>query len=77
MTVALTRGAVAVVAPIVVDGCGGGEEKEQLFTLADATRIANVRPIMPARIWPQNPGEARLVGLAERSPKLRCASVRE
>jgi hypothetical protein len=52
--VAMTRGAIAVVAAIVVGGCGGGEEQEQIFTPADATRIANVRPAMPGWTWPQN-----------------------
>jgi hypothetical protein len=55
VTVALTRGAVAVVAAIVVGGCSGGEEQEQVFTPADATRIANVRPLTPGWTWPQNP----------------------
>jgi hypothetical protein len=55
VTVAITRGAVAVVAAIVVGGCGGGEEQEQVFTLADATRIANVRPVTPGWNWPKNP----------------------
>jgi hypothetical protein len=53
--VAITRGAIAVVAAIVVGGCRGGEEQEQVFTRADATRIANVRPVMPGWTWPQNP----------------------
>jgi hypothetical protein len=55
VTVAMSRGAVAVVAAIVVGGCAGGEEQEQVFTPADATRIANVRPVMPGWTWPQNP----------------------
>jgi hypothetical protein len=55
MTVALTRGAIAVVAAIVAGGCSGGEEQEQVFTPADATRIANVRPVTPGWAWPQNP----------------------
>ena len=53
--VAMTRGAIAVVAAIVVGGCGGAKEQEQVFTPADATRIANVRPVMPGWTWPQNP----------------------
>jgi hypothetical protein len=53
--VAVTRGAIAVLAAIVVGGCGGGEEQEQVFTPADATRIANVRPVMPGWTWPKNP----------------------
>jgi hypothetical protein len=53
--VAITRGAIAVVAAIVVGGCGGGEEQKQVFTRTDATRIANVRPAMPGWTWPQNP----------------------
>ena len=55
MTVAITRAAVAVLAAIVVGGCGGGKEQQQVFTPADATRIANVRPAMPGWTWPQNP----------------------
>jgi len=51
----MTRGAIAVVAAIVVGGCGGAKEQEQVFTPADATRIANVRPVMPGWTWPQNP----------------------
>jgi hypothetical protein len=53
--VAMTRGAIAILAAIVVSGCGGGEEQEQVFTPADATRIANVRPVMPGWTWPQTP----------------------
>jgi hypothetical protein len=55
VTVAMTRGAIVVLAAIVVGGCGGGEEQEQAFRPADATRIANVRPVMPGWTWPQNP----------------------
>jgi hypothetical protein len=55
VTVAITRGAIAVVAAIVVGGCSGGEQQEQLFTPADATRIANVRPKTPGWTWPKNP----------------------
>jgi hypothetical protein len=55
VTVALTRGAVAVVAAIVVGGCAGGEEQEQVFTPADATRIANIRPVTRGWNWPQKP----------------------
>jgi hypothetical protein len=51
----MTRGAFVVVAAIVVGGCGGGREQEQVFASADATRIANVRPEMPGWTWPQNP----------------------
>jgi hypothetical protein len=55
VTVAITRGAIAVVAAIVVGGCRGGEEQEQVFKPADATRIANVRPVTPGWTWPQKP----------------------
>src|SRR5204862_5823508 len=34
---------------------GGGKEQQQVFTPADATRIANVRPAMPGWTWPQYP----------------------
>jgi hypothetical protein len=51
----MTRGAIAVVAAIVVGGCSGGEEQEQVFVPADATRIASVRPVIPGWTWPQNP----------------------
>ena len=49
--------AIAVVAAIVLGGCGGGERKEQkqLFTPPDATRIASVRPVMPGWNWPRTP----------------------
>jgi hypothetical protein len=50
----MTRGAIAVVAAIVVGGCGGGDQ-EQVFTPADAARIANVRPVTPGWSWPRNP----------------------
>jgi hypothetical protein len=54
--VAIARGAiVGVAAAIVVGGCRGGEEREQVFRPADAARIANVRPVMPGWTWPQNP----------------------
>jgi hypothetical protein len=55
VTAAMTRGAIVVLAAIVVGGCGGGEEQEKVFRPADATRIANVRPVMPGWTWPQNP----------------------
>jgi hypothetical protein len=51
----MTRSVIVVVAAILVAGCNGGEQREQLFTLADATRIASVRPVMPGWTWPQNP----------------------
>ena len=50
----MTRRATAVVAAIVVGGCGGGEEREQVFTPADLTRIGNVRPATPGWNWPQH-----------------------
>jgi hypothetical protein len=51
----MTCGAIVVLAAIVAGGCGGGDEQEQVFRPADATRIANVRPLMPGWTWPQNP----------------------
>ena len=51
----MTRGAIAVATAVVAGGCGGGQERERLFTPADATRIANVRPVMHGWTWPQNP----------------------
>jgi hypothetical protein len=53
--VAITRGAIAVVAAIALSGCNGGEEQEQLFKPAEATRIANIRPAMPGWTWPEKP----------------------
>jgi hypothetical protein len=53
--VAMTRGAIAVLAAILVGGCGGDKDDEHLFTVADSTRIANVRPAAPGWIWPQKP----------------------
>ena len=55
MTVAMTRSAIAVVAAVVVGGCSGGDKQEQVFVPADATRIANVRPVGSGWTWPQNP----------------------
>ena len=55
--VAITRGAIAVVAAIVVGGCGGGQRQERVFASADATRIATIRPVMPGWTWPQKPEE--------------------
>ncbi len=66
--VAMTRGAIAVVAAIVVGGCSGGEKQEQLFTLADATRIASVRPVMPGWTWPQNPEKHASSGSQAEAP---------
>src|SRR6266849_5980693 len=61
--VAIARGAIAVTAAIVVGGCGGS--KEHRFALADATRIANVRPAAPGWIWPQNPEKPSSAPLTE------------
>lgn len=55
MTVAIPSAAIAVVTALVAGGCGGGDEQAQLFTPADATRIASVRPVMPGWAWPENP----------------------
>ena len=51
------HGVVALVVAAVLSGCSGGEqqEQEQVFRPADATRIGNVRPVMPGWTWPQNP----------------------
>ncbi len=51
----MIRNAIAVVTAIFVCGCSGGEERKQLFTAADATRIANVEPATPGWDWPKNP----------------------
>ena len=75
MTVAITRGAIAVVAAIVVGGCSGGEKQEQVFTLADATRIANVRPVMPGWTWPQNPGKHVSSGSQKEGPSTDTLDV--
>src|SRR6185312_10735011 len=55
VTVAMIRGAIAVVAAVVVGGCSGGEERKQVFTAGDAVRIAKVRPASPGWSWPKNP----------------------
>ena len=55
MTVTMIRGAIAVVAAVVVGGCSGGEERKHVFTAADAARIANVGPARPGWSWPTNP----------------------
>ena len=55
VTVAMTRGAIAVVAAVLGAGCSGGDERKQIFTGADAARIANVRPARLGWSWPENP----------------------
>ena len=55
MRIAITRGAIAVVAAIALSGCSGGDAQEQRFKPADATRIASVRPAMPGWTWPEKP----------------------
>ena len=55
VTVVMIRGALAVVAAVVVGGCSGGEERKQVFTAADAVPIASVRPARPGWSWPKKP----------------------
>jgi hypothetical protein len=55
VTVAMTRGAIVVVAAVLVAGCSGGDERKQAFAAADAARIASVRPARPGWSWPENP----------------------
>jgi hypothetical protein len=55
VTVTIARSAIAVIAAIVVGGCGGGKKHEHLFTASDGTRIATVRPAAPGWVWPQSP----------------------
>jgi len=50
--VGITRCAVALIAVVVAAGCGGGQSDERVFTAADATRIAAVRPVAPRWTWP-------------------------
>jgi hypothetical protein len=64
----MTRGAVTFVAAILVGGCGGGGKQEQVFTPADATRIASVRPVIPGWTWPQNPDEHSSSGSQAEGP---------
>jgi hypothetical protein len=54
------RVGLVLVLMVVFAGCsGGGEEQENLFTAADATRLAQVRPDMPGWDWPENPEKKR------------------
>src|SRR5919198_4052040 len=55
VTLAMTRGAIAVVAAVLGAGCSGGDERKQAFAAADAARIASVRPARPGWSWPENP----------------------
>ncbi len=48
-------GAIAVVAAILLCGCSEGRQQDQVFTAADATRIASVAPVAPGWTWPRNP----------------------
>jgi hypothetical protein len=52
------RAGLVLFLAVVVAGCGGGgDEEETFFTAADATRIANVRPVTLDWTWPQEPEE--------------------
>ena len=53
--VAVSCGAIAVVAATLVCGCGGGKEQKQLLPAADVTRIAGVGPVAPGWTWPRDP----------------------
>ena len=64
----MTRGAIALVAAILVGGCGGGEKDGRLFTPADATRIATVRPVMPGWTWPDAPKKHLSSGSQNNAP---------
>jgi hypothetical protein len=66
--VAMSRGAIAFVAAIVLGGCSGGENQEKVFTPADATRIASVRPARPGWTWPQNPEKHASSGSQTETP---------
>ena len=56
----LTWHGIAVIAvATVLSGCSGGEDREQVFARADASRIANVRPVSPGWTWPQTPDKPR------------------
>ena len=64
VTVAMIRGAIAIVAAVVVGGCSGGEERKQVFTATDAARIANVG----RKTWLElayESEEARVVGRSD------------
>jgi hypothetical protein len=49
------HGIAVITVAAVLSGCSGGEAQEQVFAAADATRIANVRPVSPGWTWPQIP----------------------
>ena len=73
----MTRGVIVVLAAIVVGVCGGGEEQEQVFRPADATRIANVRPVMPGWTWPQNPEKSEASGTEDPSTNPLLVELRK
>ena len=56
----MTRSVIALVVTLAVAGCSGGREQEQVFTAADAKRLANVRPVTPGwGPWPRTPEKPR------------------
>jgi hypothetical protein len=59
--------ASTVVTAIVLSGCSGGEEQKQVFTAADATQIADVRPVAPGWVWPRNPEKPESSGSSGKS----------
>ena len=48
-------GVVALAVAAVLSGCSGSEKPGKVFTAADVTRIANVRPVTAGWAWPRDP----------------------
>jgi hypothetical protein len=48
---------VAVIAALLVAGCGGSDAQESSFESADAARLASVSPVAPSWTWPADPEE--------------------
>jgi hypothetical protein len=55
VTVVTTRGAIGAVAVLLVAGCAESAQADEGFTAADATRIANTRPLPNGWTWPHDP----------------------
>ena len=67
----MTRSVIALVVTLAVAGCSGGSEQEQVFTAADAKRIADIRPVTPGwGQWPRTPEKPRR---STTSPEERAA----
>jgi hypothetical protein len=53
MRVLVAHGPAVLVAAALVAGCGGGNQKSNVFTLDQASQIVDMRPSAPGWTWPR------------------------